>query len=354
MELSNRKMDQLDQKLLAQLQVRGFQKSSTLAKGLSAGERTIHRRISAMKSKGLIKIVAVPNPVLLGCKGWAKIGIRVERTYVFSVARELVKHPSVYFVAYSLGTFDIIIAVQFDTIERLSSFVNSDLNSIKGVLSTETMLLMYPRKYYNFSWPAPLTGETGGSLETSDSPGNYKVDETDRRIISVLKEDGLLRPKTVKTRLRLGESTVRKRIRSMLKAGAFTMEVVPNPEVLGSEVWATMGVTTNHQFAHEVIDTLLKHPAVYLAAVSLGRFNIILSARFHNIDQLHWFINGELSKIEGVSSIETLLHSKPLKYHSITWPDSLNRGSSKPSSSDDLKGEGISPLAELAKVGTAP
>jgi len=321
-------MDQLDQKLLTELQARGFQKSNNLSKVLGVGARTIHRRIGAMKSKGLIKIVAVPNPVLLGYKGWAKIGIKIEPKCLFEVTQELVKHPSVYFVAYSLGTFDIIIAVEFYTIESLTFFANSELSRIKGVLRTETMILMCPRKYYRFSWPAPLFRKTSSGWEHYPSPGlgDYEIDEMDRKIVSTLREDGLLRPGILKTRLGLGESTVRKRIKNMLKIGAFNLEVVPNPEVLGYEVWATMGVTTNYQFAHDIIDAILKNPAVYLASVSLGRFNIIVAARFHNINQLHLFVNLELLKIEGVNSVETFLHSRPLKYHNITWYDSLDEG----------------------------
>jgi len=80
-----------------------------------------------------------------------------------------------------------------------------------------------------------------------------------------------------------------------------------------------MGLIVKHQLAHKVINAIIKDPAVYLASVSIGRFNIIISARFHNIDLLQKFVNTTLTEIKGVGAIATFLHTKPLKYHNIKW-----------------------------------
>lgn len=321
-------MDELDQKLLSELQSRGYQKTAALSSILGAGERTIRRRISVMRSNGTIKVVAVPNPMLFGHRAWAKIGIKVEPKSLCSVASELVQHPSPYFVAYSLGTFDIMIAAHFDNMDRLTYFVNSELTKLKGISSTETIILTCPRKYYNFSWPAPLFRKTQDGWEHYDgavSHDQYQADELDRRIVGALMEDGLARPADLKSKLGVGESSLRKRIKNMLRAGVYHIEVVPNPEVLEYEVWATMGITINNQFAHKVIDAIIKNQAVYLAAVSIGRFNVMISARFHNMDLLRRFVDMELPQIEGLGSVETFLHSKPLKYHNITWYHLINQ-----------------------------
>ncbi len=315
-------MDVLNRKLLNELQSQGFQRSTILASRLNIGERTIRRRIRAMRSTGIIKIIALPNPVLSGYKAWAKIGIKVEPGSLFHVANELVEHPSIYFVAYSLGVFDITIAVQLETMHKLTYFVNAELTRVKGILSTETMILMYPRKYYNFSWPEPAFRTNDRSehyREVTTGHNAYVIDDTDRRIIDMLVEDAFTPVKVLKSRLGIGEVTIRKRIKKMLKEEVFKIEVVPNPKSLEYEVWATMGLVISHQFAQKVINAIIKNPAVYLAAVSIGRFNIIISARFHNIDSLNEFVNVKLAEIKGVSAIETFLHTKPLKYHNTKW-----------------------------------
>ena len=116
-----------------------------------------------------------------------------------------------------------------------------------------------------------------------------------------------------------GESAIRKRMKAMLEHGVYKIEVVPNPEILEYEAWATIGITINNQYAHNVIDSIIKYPAVYLASVSLGRFNIVMACRFANTELLNQFVRVELPSIQGISSTETFLHNKPLKYHNVSW-----------------------------------
>ncbi len=317
-------VDKLDQELLSELQNQGFQKSTVLATRFGVGERTVRRRINTMKRKGIIKIVALPNPVLSGYKAWAKIGIKVRPGMLFRVAQELVEHPSVYFVAYSLGIFDIMIAVHFNTMDMLTYFVNLELTKIKGTLSVETMILANPRKYYNFAWPEPIFIRHNVWEHTRYATKDFhELDEADYRIINALMEDGLTPVRALKSRLGMGAGVIRKRIRRMLNDGVFNIEVVPNPELLGYEVWATLGLTTSDRSAHKVINAIIENPAVYLASNSVGRFSIVIAVRFHNIELLNEFIHIKLAGIKGVGTVETFLHIKPLKYHSIKWSNPM-------------------------------
>ena len=72
-----------------------------------------------MKASGAIKIIALSNPILFDGSAWAKIGIRGSLKYLDDITQELIEHPAVYFVAYALGTFDLMIAVKFDSIDKL-------------------------------------------------------------------------------------------------------------------------------------------------------------------------------------------------------------------------------------------
>ncbi len=191
-------MDELDRKLLSELQSQGFQRSNVLATRLGVGEKTIRRRISNMKNKGIIRIIAMPNPILFGYRAWAKIGIKVELKSLANVAKRLINHPSIYFVAQSLGTWDIIIAVHFDTIDNLTHFVNSELTKISGIKRTETMMLTWPRKYYNFLWPEPIYKDRHPGV-LLNAKTVYAIDDIDRKIISMLMNDGLIRPAKLKS-----------------------------------------------------------------------------------------------------------------------------------------------------------
>jgi Lrp/AsnC family transcriptional regulator for asnA, asnC and gidA len=321
-------MDGLDRRLLNELARNGYQKTNVLAGVLSVGERTIRRRISMMAENRLIKIIAVPNPILFGYAAWAKIGIRIKAGAVHDVARKLVHHPSIYFVAITMGSFDILIATHFYTIEELKDFVNLELTQIKGVESTETMMLLGPRKYYNFYWPGPGVKNDQKLKSVSHVVPQkvpYQVDETDRKILEILMRDGLARPSEMKRQIGLMEAAIRKRVKNMARNEVFKIQVVPNIEVLEYEAWATMGININYQFNHSSLDSLVKTQAIYLISTSLGRFNLIVAARFHNMDALTHFVKTDLQKIPGVTCVEVFLHNQPLKYHNINWfrPDVL-------------------------------
>lgn len=314
-------MDDLNFKIVSILKRQGLQTIKAIAGLTNVSERTVRRHVDDLIKQDIIKIVAIPNPVLCGLKAWSKIGIKVDPAFLARAARTLVNHPAVYFVAYSLGRFDIIIAVHFETIDQLTYFVNSELPGIKGIMNSETWLIAYPRKYYGFSWPAPLTAKNetlhGFSYQSVAAEADSAIDKTDRNILAILGQDGSARPAAIKARLGLGESTIRKRIQYMMNNNIFRKEVVLSSQMLENETWATMGILTNGRDAHRVIDSLVKLPAIYLASVSLGKFNIVTAGHFANIDLLNRFVTEELPGIEGISSTETFVHNRPLKYHNI-------------------------------------
>ena len=228
-------MDQIDQKILYELELRGYQKPTVLAPRIGIGAETIRRRINKMRATGAIHVVAMPNPIALGYRTWAQIGIKVESGCLDKVTSELLKYPSVYWIAYSLSKYDIWIAVLFDSLPKLGFFVNSELTRIEGIIATEKFVYTYIRKYYRFLWPTPLFERTDtGLAQYPDDTGenDYQIDETDRKILDILTEDGLTRTATLKARLSIGERTIRKRINNMYNRRLFTFEVVPDRQVL--------------------------------------------------------------------------------------------------------------------------
>lgn len=315
-------MNNVNQQIVHLLHLQGFETNKAVANSIGVAERTVRRHLKGMIQQRIIRIVAIPNPVSCGFRAWSKIGIKIDPRYLNSVAHTLVEHPAVYFAAFSLGRFDIIIAVHFDTIDQLTHFVNSELAGVKGVVSSESWILASPRKYYSFSWPAPVFAKSKAEYDRYDESvsgnGHYWIDNVDQEIIAVLREDGLARPDGIKSKVSLGESTIRKRMTYMLDNDVYARQIVVlSPQILENEIWVTIGITTNGRDAHEVVDAILKYSTVYLACVSLGRFNVVISARFYNMGLMNDFVTRELPSINGISSTETFVHIKPLKYHNI-------------------------------------
>jgi DNA-binding Lrp family transcriptional regulator len=312
-------MDELGKLLLEVLQAHGMQKSEALAVSLGVGGRTIRRRLSEMKRDGVFKLVPIPNRVSLGHRAWARIGIKISLKSSFEVAKSLVDHPLICSVASSIGSFDFIIDVQIDTFEELAHFINAELTRIQGIQNTETMILMTPRKYYEYFWPEPKYHEKCKYCNNTIIKKS-KIDDIDRKIIDILTHEGLLPLPVLESKLKISNGTIRKRVKDLLKHQAFKIEVVPDPSVSGYEIAATVGVMVNDCSAHAVIDKIIDNPSVYLASTSLSRFNVVLGVRYQNMELFTKFINKDLTSIPGVNYIEPFLHTKLLKFHTIKWP----------------------------------
>ena len=236
-------MDNIKKRIAGVLQLNGFQTSKSIASSIGVSERTIRRHLDAMIKQKLLKVVAVPNPIIYGFEAWSKIGIKADPPYLHQIAASLVKHPAVYFAAYSMGRFDIIIAAHFTSILKLSHFVNSELASLKGLTSHETWILSSPRKYYRFLWPSPKSDQLNSksvSHNRIESETKYILNAKDYEIISILRENTLSHPVEIKTKLGLAESTVRQQIKRLQDNNVFINEVVLNPKLLENETWATV------------------------------------------------------------------------------------------------------------------
>ena len=317
-------MDQLDGNLILQLENKGTLNYSILANDLGVSERTVRRRIRNLINFSHIRPIVMPNLVKLGFRAWARIGIRVTPGTFPEVAHALISNPSIYFVAATLGRFDIIIAVYFSSIDQLSHFVNSELTGIKGINTVETFLLVHPRKYNQFRWPEPNIEISSNYAKGRDADSiyydKYQLDSVERSILDILLLDGLIKPKQISQKIGIGENTVRKKLKTMQEKELFKIEVIPITREFEYGARATIGIDISDSHPHKIIDSIVERPAVAAASVALGSHNIILVTRFRNTNLLDQFVTEFLASLPGINAIETFLHVRRLKYYNVIWP----------------------------------
>ena len=74
-----------------------------------------------------------------------------------------------------------------------------------------------------------------------------------------------------------------------------------------------------HPHIHSVIDEMIDNSEICGAGQYIGRYNVILAARFHSIDLFNKFIKDKVTQIKDVQYYQTFLLAKPLKYHGVKW-----------------------------------
>ena len=207
--------------------------------------------------------------------------------------------------------------------EQLSDFLTLELYNIGGIQTAEPMITIDYGKYFGFSWPQAEIFKSNQEIDCNQAKSTrksiYVIDKTDEDLLSLLREDGLMKPATIKAKLGISEDTARNRIKNMIKNNVFKLAIIRNPEMSRDIITATTGISVSKRTAQTVIDRIMENPAVNTAYMSLGRYNIVISTHFHNPQSLNRFLTETLSSIEGISLIETFLHLKVVKRFGIIW-----------------------------------
>ncbi|MBM3132010.1 MAG: Lrp/AsnC family transcriptional regulator [Chloroflexi bacterium] len=135
-------IDEVDLRLIKELRRNALQSQTQLAASLNVNTSTVGRRLQRLLDEGAIRIVAVANPLALGLRTRATIGINVKPGRVDAIADTLAGFRAVHHVLINTGQFDLIISADFPGPEDLSNFVREELGRIPGLSSHETMVCL--------------------------------------------------------------------------------------------------------------------------------------------------------------------------------------------------------------------
>ena len=139
-------MDELDRKIIQILQSNGRASNARIARDVGVSEGTVRRRLKSLVQKGSIKIIALPDPEVLGFDTEALVGIQVDPDKIDEVATLLVELKESSWVSVTTGSFDIFCWVTLPSSEELGNFLKAVVGTIPGVRRTETFVSLSVRK----------------------------------------------------------------------------------------------------------------------------------------------------------------------------------------------------------------
>ncbi len=167
-----------------------------------------------------------------------------------------------------------------------------------------------------------MTGEgtrrEAGRPEGAGRGGLVQFDETDRKILRVLRTDGRTPNAEIARQLGVTETTVRKRIANMLGDDLVEIVAVPTPRLAGLTVTALIAISVHLQHLETVSDALVARPEVRYCGVSTGRYDIVIEAFFRDNQALLEFNTQVLGAMPGITDVETSLILKVEKF-SYEW-----------------------------------
>ena len=145
-------LDQLDKTIINALQTDGRASNAEVARTLGVSEGTIRRRLKRLTQNNVIKVVAYPEPKVLGFSTEALIGLQGDPDKTDSVVQNVSKIDETYWVSVTTGTFDMYAWVALPSSEELGNFLREKIGAIDGVQRTETFVsLMVTKRGYSGS-----------------------------------------------------------------------------------------------------------------------------------------------------------------------------------------------------------
>jgi Lrp/AsnC family transcriptional regulator for asnA, asnC and gidA len=138
---ASRGLDEVDKALVTALQRNGRESYAALAKVVGLSEAAVRQRVQRLLDDGVVQIVGVTDPMVMGFRRWAMIGIVVQGD-VRTVSDQLASIEEIDYVVLCAGSFDLLIEVVCEDDDRLLALLNDTVRSIPGVHSTETFVYL--------------------------------------------------------------------------------------------------------------------------------------------------------------------------------------------------------------------
>ncbi|MBY4128651.1 AsnC family transcriptional regulator [Rhodococcus fascians] len=143
-------LDDVSKAIIEQLQEDGRRSYAAIGKAVGLSEAAVRQRVQRLTDSGVMQIVAVTDPVQVGFKRQAMIGIRCTGDS-YALSEELSAIDAIDYVVLTAGSFDVVVEVVCEDDEHLLQILNKQIRSLDAVTSTETLVyLKLVKQQYNW------------------------------------------------------------------------------------------------------------------------------------------------------------------------------------------------------------
>ncbi|MGQ0832529.1 MAG: Lrp/AsnC family transcriptional regulator [Microthrixaceae bacterium] len=143
-------LDHIDKAIIRALQLDGRAPYSKLGPAVGLSQAAVRQRVQRLIESGVMQVVAVTDPAMLGFAVQAMLAISVTGD-VRAVAAVVEELEEVEYVVITAGRFDLLVEVVCTDTHHLLDVVNDRIRAIPGVSSTEVFTYMSLVKQ-TYSW----------------------------------------------------------------------------------------------------------------------------------------------------------------------------------------------------------
>ncbi len=133
-------LDEIDQRIISALQEDGRAPFAQIAQQLNVSAGMIRMRYSRLVEMGVLRVVAITDPLQMGFQTMALIGIKTEGGKLLEVAEKVAALEEVIYLIVVSGAYDIIAEVVCRDHAHLLQFLTERLYKVDGVRETESFM----------------------------------------------------------------------------------------------------------------------------------------------------------------------------------------------------------------------
>ncbi|HEX3517127.1 MAG TPA: Lrp/AsnC family transcriptional regulator [Trebonia sp.] len=142
-------LDEISKQIIEQLQTDGRRSYAAIGKAVGLSEAAVRQRVQRLHEAGIMQVVAVTDPLKLGFRRQAMIGLRCDGDAQL-VSDQLADMEEIDYVVLTAGSFDILLEVVCEDDDHLLEILGR-VRAVPSVTSTETFVYLKLRKQ-TYSW----------------------------------------------------------------------------------------------------------------------------------------------------------------------------------------------------------
>lgn len=312
-------LDPVDWQIIHILTVEPRASFRAVADVAGISDQTAARRYRRMSETAGLRVLGVVDGSRLG---WADWFVRLQTTpgSADSIAEALARRPDTRWVHLASGGTEIVCTLQARSPEQRDALFLHGLPGSRRVVQISAHSILH-----NFN-PGPWQGVSralsatqlaklaGLARPAQPSPGpQAPLNPQDEPLLAELARDGRASNAALAAAIHWHESTVRRRIDELRRAGLLYFEVDIDNRALGMNVHAMLWLSVEPARLDEVGRTLATHQEIPFAAATTGSTNLLASALFRDTQHLYEYLTGPLAGLPGVRSVQTAPIIRTLK-----------------------------------------
>jgi DNA-binding Lrp family transcriptional regulator len=330
-------LDGLDRQIIHILAIEPRASYRTIAEVAGISDQTAARRYRRLTETAGLRVLGVPDGPRLGWTDWF---VRLQATPggADSIAEALARRSDTQWVRLASGGTEVICTLQARSPEQRDALFLRGLPGSRRVVQISAHSILHdftPGPWQEISRalsPAQLAllsrgVDPPGSPRSSSRgdpaprtplgrgcpPPRTPLGPADEPLLAELARDGRASNAALAAAIHWHESTVRRRIEELRRAGLLYFELDLDNQVFGMNTHAMLWLSVEPARLHEVGTAMAAHPEIPFAAATTGPTNLLASAIFRDSEHLYAYLTGELAVLPGVTAVQTAPIIRTLK-----------------------------------------